>query len=71
MEDVFCENLEWGLKLAVETDRHKRVSMHTGHFPSVTYIRFKLRLGTLTLTLTSILTLILTLTLTLTQETGE
>ena len=30
MEGVFCQNLEWGLKLAVETDRHKRVSIHTG-----------------------------------------
>ena len=30
MEGVFCQNSEWGLKLAVETDRHKRVSIHTG-----------------------------------------
>ena len=30
MEGVFCSNSEWGLKLAVETDRHKRVSIHTG-----------------------------------------
>ena len=59
--------LRMGLKLTVETDRHKGVSIHTGsrtlpppgHFPSVTYIWLGLRLGTLTLTLT------------LTQETGE
>ena len=30
MNDAFCQNLEWGLKLAEETDRHKRVSIHTG-----------------------------------------
>ena len=26
MEGVFCQNSEWGFKLAVETDQHKRVS---------------------------------------------
>ena len=30
MEDVFCQNLEWGLKLAVETDRHKKVAIYIG-----------------------------------------
>ena len=30
MENVFCQNSEWDLKLAVETDQHKRVSIHTG-----------------------------------------
>ena len=53
MEGQYCKNLEWGLKLAVETDRHKRVSIHTGsrtlnlhgHSPSVTYFRLGLRLS--------------------------
>ena len=30
MDGVFCQNSEWGVKLTVETDRHKRVSIHTG-----------------------------------------
>ena len=32
MKGLFCQNSEWGLKLAVETGRHttsKRVSIHT------------------------------------------
>ena len=58
MEGVFCSNSEWGLKLAVETDRQKRVSIHAGskilttprgRLPPVTYIWLGLRLETLTL----------------------
>ena len=51
MEGVFCQNSEWGLKLAVVTDRHKRVSIPTGSrtLTPVIYLQLGLRLGTLTI----------------------